>query len=90
MNNAFGFDLSRLSRRQVDMKELPDTSKTLQERVYEEAERQAKAQLGHLYEGLRKDSEFDVKSCEMSFESRVAKIVQDTIYFTNKIHSVKK
>ena len=77
------FDMSKLTRRKVDMNALPDTSKTLQERIHEEAERRCRGTLGSRYNSLCTDSERDQASTERSFEERVSKIVENTIYWAN-------
>lgn len=79
-------DLSRLTRRKVDMNTLPDHSKTLQQRVHEEAVKRLKAQQGHGYRGLCLRSEADVDSYERSFEDRVCKIVNDSLRWNGEFY----
>lgn len=72
-------DLSKLTRRRVDMSVLPDHSKTLQQRIYEEAVRRVKGRQGAAYRGLSLVSEYNENSYEQSFEERVEAIVTNTI-----------
>ena len=85
MSNVLaGIDLSKFKRRAVDMS-IPENIRPLQERVYEEAEKQARAMLGHSFEGLSLESEQDLKSTEMSFDSRVSTILNATLRRHNYI-----
>lgn len=72
-------DLSKLTRRPVDMSVLPDHSKTLQQRIYEEAAKRLKGRQGSAYKGLSLVSEYNENSYEQSFEERVEAIVTNTI-----------
>ena len=73
------FDMSKLTRRKVDMDTLPDASKTLQERIYEEAERRVRGTLGSKYNGLCLDSERAQDSTTLTFEERVNRIYINTV-----------
>lgn len=78
MDNVLGLDPSKLQRRKVDMS-IPSETKPLQDRIYEEAEKQCKAMLGYSYTGLVLDSEYSDKSLELSFQGRVSTIVKATL-----------
>lgn len=78
MDNLLGLDPSKLQRRKVDMT-VPADTKPLQERIYEEAEKQCKAMLGHSYNGLVLESEYSDKSLELSYQGRVTAIVKNTL-----------
>lgn len=76
--NILGLDPSKFVRRKVDMS-IPEKVEPLQTQIYREAEKQAKAQLGHDFTELCLDSEFDIKSTETPFNIRVATILKDTV-----------
>ena len=78
-------DMSKLTRRKVDMNVLPDSTKTLQQRIYEEAIKRVKNSLGNNYGGISLISEFSEDSYLKSFEDRVDAIVKNTLAGRGKL-----